>query len=179
MIDRNGLGAAVRAWPTAIAIAVVMLLNANPFAAVAETAKSDHFVWKPVRGDSLPPDAFSAAPAGAEPVRLCRVRHNRDIEVGQIVNSLCAIGGDGMSRPYSLFLTLVEAPGVTWAKPAGGTVPANAVALNDGFGPTAHGCRVSHDGQTVVGMVRDGICSAGFNHGELRSDAFEVLVYAE
>lgn len=143
----------------------------------ADRPDTGNFVWKPVRGDTMPPDAFSAAPDNG--VWICRVRHNRDIEIGHIENSLCAIGGDGMSRPYSLFYTLVHAPGAAWVAVSDGAVPANAVALNDGFGPDVFTCRVSHDGRMVVGMVRDKICSAGFDGNELRADKFEVLVLAK
>lgn len=161
----------------ALVIAALLLLP-SAAAATAATAGTENFVWKAARGEGIPPDAFSAAPTGAEPVHVCRVRHNRDIEIGYIVNALCAIGGDGMSRPYSLFRTLIEAPGAAWARPAG-ALPANAIPLNDGFGPAVHACRVTHQGKTVVGMLRDGICSAGFDAGELRSDEYELLVFGE
>ena len=157
-----------------IAFALTMTIAANP--TMAEPAG---FLWKAVSGASIPADAYSAAPEGAAPVHICRVRHNRDVEIGMTGEAFCHIGGDGMNRPYSLYEVLVAAPGAGWTKTSGGEIPAAAIPLNAGKGPDRFACRTVYEGRTLVGTVQDGICSAGFDVSELRADEFEVLVATE
>ena len=159
-----------------ILVALMFFAGLVQGAEMVPTPQTADFVWKPVRGESVPEDAFSAAPGAEARVLLCRVRHRADVEIGYIAGSFCQIGGDGLSRPYSLFLTLVKAPGARWEPTAKEALHDDAVALNEGLGPDVFACRVTHDGKTVVGMVREGRCSAGFGDAELRSDTYEVLV---
>ncbi len=154
-----------------LTVVLAMMVAADPV--LPEPAG---FVWAPVSGASIPENAYSAAPAGAAPVRICRVRHNRDVEIGSAGEAFCHIGGDGMNRPYSLYEVLVAAPGAGWATVSGGEVPAAAIPLNAGRGPDRFACRTVYRGRTLVGTVDDGTCSAGFDVSELRSDDYEVLV---
>ncbi|MCW2306477.1 DUF3421 domain-containing protein [Rhodobium gokarnense] len=159
-------------------LAAMVLSAAAPAGASWEAPKSTgDYVWRAVRGDEFLKDAFSATPDGTTPVHICRVHNYRDVLIGYLDNWLCQVGGDGMSRPYSIFLTLITAPaGAHWQKPEGDEVPAGALELNEGYGPPTYACRVTYEGKTVVGMVRENICSAGYVDGELRSDDYEVLV---
>ena len=169
-----------RARPLAgtLLAALFACVLAGPAGAAWEPpASTGDYVWRAVRGEEFLTDAFSATPEGAAPVHICRVRNYRDVMIGYLDNWLCQIGGDGMSRPYSIFRTLIKAPdGAHWQKPADEDVPAGALELNEGHGPPVYACRVTFEGKTVVGMVRDKLCSAGYVDGELRSDDYEVLV---
>lgn len=145
--------------------------------ALASPASAEGLVWSAVSAENTPESAFSAASDG-EPVRVCRIRHRRDMEVGTVRDFFCQIGGDGMSRPYSIYELLVEAPGTAWAKAEAGALPAEALPVNDEHGPTIYACRTVYEGQTLVGLVRDSVCSAGYGPSELRAEEFDVLVKA-
>ena len=144
----------------------------------APGAQASSIVWKPLRGESVPANAYSAAPASAEPVHICRVTHRHDTEIGTVRDFFCQIGGDGMSRPYSVYDVLTDAGEASWAPAKGGRLPEGALPLNETTASPVYACRVVYEGATIVGTVHasEGLCSASFAHSELQSDTFEVLV---
>ncbi len=147
----------------------IMISAAASHAAAADVS------WLAMRGETIPTSAFSAAAKDHDPVRICRVSHRREAQIGMIRDFYCQIGGDGMSRPYSIYDVLIAAPGTSWVSVKDGVLPDNAVALNEEMGPDIFACRLTYEGTVLVGMVRDGRCSASFLFSELRSDDFEVL----
>lgn len=138
--------------------------------ATAPAGAAPSAVWTWFAVDAVPETAYDAAGPGEEPVVICRIRHRRDVEVGQLTDGLCLIGGDGIARPYSGFEILQDRGPAQW-----GPASADGLNVNADRGPAVHVCRMTVDGRTHVGMVRDGLCSAGQLPDELTSDTYQVL----
>ncbi len=166
----------MRIAPSAVIGALVLAFALS--CSGAEGAAAATLKWQFLQGEKVPANAFSVAAKGHDVVQLCRVKHRRDEEIGVVRDFFCQVGGDGMSRPYSVFFVLMEAEGVAWAPAAKGALPEGALTLNEYREQPLYACRMTYEGATVVGTYRaaERICSGSFLHSELQSDEFEVLV---
>lgn len=143
--------------------------------AAAETvaARGDTWTWFGINAD--PDTAYNAGAPGDAHTVVCRIRHRRDVEAGQLVNGLCLVGNDDMARPYSGFEILQRASGLTWTAGTAAIAAGTALNVNADRGPALYVCRLTHDGKTRIGMVRDDLCSAAVTPEQVTSDTFDVL----
>lgn len=139
----------------------------------------DHIQWIYLAGSAIPSKLYSAGLKDDQVVRVCRVRHRKDFEIGYIKDSFCQIGGDGMSRPYSEYEVLVFARNTSWYETKRRQLPPNAEDLSAGLRKLSplHLCRIHYEGNIAVGTINgEGYCIAGYATGELKSDEFDILV---
>ncbi|MCT4656367.1 MAG: DUF3421 domain-containing protein [Cohaesibacter sp.] len=138
-----------------------------------------HIQWIYLAGRSIPDSLYSAAADKGKVVRVCRVRHRKDFEVGYLQGGFCQIGGDGMSRPYSEYEVLVFAKKTGWQEAKRRQLPANVEDISAGTrgGNALYLCRIHYEDSIAVGTIDgEGYCIAGYKTGELKSDEFDVLV---
>lgn len=139
----------------------------------------DHIQWIYLAGSAIPSTLYSAGLTEDQVVRVCRVRHRKDFEIGYIQDSFCQIGGDGMSRPYSEYEVLVFAKNTSWYETKRRQLPPNAEDVSAGLRKLSplHLCRIHYEGDIAVGTINgEGYCIAGYATGELKSDEFDILV---
>ena len=139
----------------------------------------DHIQWIYLAGKAIPDRLYSAGLSEEQSVRVCRVRHRKDFEIGYVSDSFCQIGGDGMSRPYSEYEVLVFAKNTDWVEAKRRQLPPNAEDISANIKQISplHMCRIRYEGNVAVGTINgEGYCIAGYATGELKSDEFDILV---
>lgn len=139
-----------------------------------------HIQWIYLAGKAIPDSLYSAGKTEDQVVRVCRVRHRKDFEIGYLHDLRCQIGGDGMSRPYSEYEVLIFAKNTNWVAAKRRQLPANAEDISAG---TLRGdsklymCRIDYENTITVGTIdSEGYCITGYKTGELKSDEFDILV---
>ena len=140
----------------------------------------DHIQWIYLAGKAIPDSLYSAGKSEDQVVRVCRVRHRKDFEVGYLQDLRCQIGGDGMSRPYSEYEVLIFAKNTEWVPAKRRQLPTNAQDISANTLPgdrKLYMCRIDYEDTITVGTINsEGYCITGYKTGELKSDEFDILV---
>ncbi len=139
----------------------------------------ENIQWIYLAGKAVPDSLYSAGEDKDKVVRVCRVRHRKDHEIGYLQDSLCQIGGDGMSRPYSEYEVMVFARKTEWVPAKRKQLPPNGQDMSAGNKKISplYMCRIHYEGDIAVGTINDkGYCITGYSTGELKSDEFDLFV---
>lgn len=151
-------------------------------ASALQLTDPENIQWIYLAGKAVPDRLYSAGADKDLTVRVCRVRHRKDHEIGYLVDSLCQIGGDGMSRPYSEYEVMVFARKTAWVPAKRKQLPPNGQDMSAGNRKISplYMCRIHYEEAIAVGTVNgDGYCIAGYATGELKSDEFDLFVSAK
>ncbi|MCV6574243.1 MAG: DUF3421 domain-containing protein [Cohaesibacter sp.] len=164
----------------ALALPFASLALASSPAHAIKIEDPAHIQWIYLAGKAVPDSLYSAGKRADQIVRVCRVRHRKDFEIGYLKDSFCQIGGDGMSRPYSEYEVLIFAKQTAWQAAKRRQLPTNAQDVSAGTlrgDRTLYMCRITYEGAVTVGTINsEGYCITGYKTGELKSDEFDILV---